>query len=273
MATQTPLVNRDRLDRHRHRAERIGGDFFLHEEARLDIQDRLSMVNKSFADVAIVTGFPGLWKAWFPDATIISDTDTLGLAEQSYDLVIHAMSLHWANDPVGQLIQCNRALRPDGLMLAIFLGDETLKELRISLAEAEVAISGGLSSRVLPMGEIRDLGGLLQRASFALPVADKMVRKASYKTLNRLIYDLRGMGETAALSQSSRRFTPKSIFNLAEKIYSENYSHDGLLIATFDIVCLTGWAPDDSQPKPLLPGSAKARLADALGTNELKLRS
>ncbi|WP_417269267.1 methyltransferase domain-containing protein [Celeribacter sp.] len=271
MAPQPPLINRETLDLHRRRAERAKGDFFLHEEARLEVQDRLDMVNKSFADVAVVTGFPKLWKTWFPEATVVEDTDTLALPEGRFDLVIHAMALHWANDPVGQLIQCNRALRPDGLMLAVFLGDETLKELRSSLAEAEIALTDGLSPRVLPMGEIRDLGGLLQRASFALPVADKVVRKASYETLNKLMRDLRNMGETAALTLGARKFTPKSLFNLTERIYRDNFAEDNRLIATFDLVCLTGWAPDENQPKPLRPGSATTRLADALGTNELKL--
>ncbi|WP_417258560.1 methyltransferase domain-containing protein [Celeribacter sp.] len=271
MAPQPPLINRETLDLHRRRAERAEGDFFLHEEARLEVQDRLDMVNKSFRDIAVVTGFPELWKTWFPEATVVEDTDTLALPEGRFDLVIHAMALHWANDPVGQLIQCNRALRPDGLMLAVFLGDETLKELRSSLAEAEIALTDGLSPRVLPMGEIRDLGGLLQRASFALPVADKVVRKASYETLNKLMRDLRNMGETAALTQGTRTFTPKSLFDLTERIYRGNFAEDNRLIATFDLVCLTGWAPDESQPKPLRPGSATTRLADALGTNELKL--
>ncbi|WP_417242120.1 methyltransferase domain-containing protein [Celeribacter sp.] len=271
MAAHPPLINRETLDQHRRRAERAKGDFFLHDEVRLEVEDRLDMVNKSFHDVAVVTGFPDLWKAWLPDATVIEDTDTLALPEGQFDLVIHAMALHWANDPVGQLIQCNRALRPDGLMLAMFLGDETLKELRSSLAEAEISLSNGLSPRILPMGEIRDLGALLQRASFALPVADKVVRKASYATLKRLMHDLRAMGETAALTQSKRTFTPKTLFELTEKVYRDNFSEDGRLIATFDLVCLTGWAPDESQPKPLRPGSARSRLADALGTNELKL--
>lgn len=271
MSNPKPLIDRRRLAHNRARARRLDGDFFLHEEARFEVEDRLSLVNKSFHDVAVVTGFPELWEKFFPNATIVPDDDTLALKGQSFDLVVHAMSLHWANDPVGQLIQCNRALRPDGLMLAVFLGDQTLNELRTSLSEAEVTATGGLSPRVLPMGEIRDLGALLQRGSFALPVADKVTRRASYSTLFRLIRDLRAMGETAALSATPRTTPARHLFEMTESIYRKNFNEDNKLIATFDLICLTGWAPDESQPKPLMPGSAKARLSDALGTREKKL--
>lgn len=181
------------------------------------------------------------------------------------------MALHWANDPVGQLIQCNRALEPDGLMLAVFLGDQTLHELRTSLAEAEVSLLGGLSSRVLPMGEIRDLGALLQRASLALPVADKSTLKLTYKSLSALANDLRDHGETIALTDHSTQFSKAELFAATETVYRSAYAQDDRLVATFDFICLTGWAPDESQPKPLMPGSAKTRLADALNTKEFKL--
>lgn len=270
MSKTTPLINRDRLSQNRARAAKLGGDFFLHDEARLEIEDRVDMVNKEFTSPAIVTSFPEIWRKWFPQATIVQDNDVIDLKLGAHDLVIHAMSLHWSNDPVGQLIQCNRAMQPDGLMLAVFPADRSLHELRTSLAQAEVALSGGLSPRVLPMGELSDMGSLLQRASFALPVADKSTRKVSYKSLSRLIADLRAMGETSALTDHATR-TPKSLFKKAEEIYFEHFSEADKLIATFDLVFLTGWAPDDSQPKPLLPGTAQTRLADVLGTKEFNL--
>lgn len=271
MSSTPLLVDRDHLSHARHRAITLGGDFFLHEEARAEIEDRLAMVNKSFTSPAIVTGFPDLWAKWFPKATVVSDEDVLRLEPQAHDLVIHAMSLHWANDPVGQLIQCNRALKPDGLMIAAFLGDRTLHELRACLGQAETTLMGGLSPRVLPMGELRDLGGLLQRASFAMPVADKSPRHVTYRSFSALAHDLRGMGEGNALSARLRQPTPKAVFDLAEHLYKENFSEAGRLKASFDLVFLTGWAPDASQPKPLMPGSAKMRLSDALGTSEITI--
>ncbi|WP_425429550.1 methyltransferase domain-containing protein [Celeribacter neptunius] len=249
----------------------MSGDFFLHEEARFEIEDRLEMVTKSFSSPAIVTGFPALWQEWFPEAKVVSDEDFLALEENAHDLVIHAMSLHWANDPVGQLIQCNRALKPDGLMIAVFFGDQSLNELRACLGQAETMISGGLSPRVLPMGELRDLGALLQRASFALPVADKSVRMVTYPSLKRLASDLRAMGEGNALSARHKRAGKKALFDQAEKLYRTHFSDGDRLTATFDLVFLTGWAPDASQPKPLMPGSAKMRLSEALKTEEFKL--
>lgn len=268
--SQNPLVNRQRLTAHRERAARMQGDFFLHQEAIFEVQDRLSLVNRTFSDVAVVTGFAQQWATAFPSATIVSDEEFLDLRGQSFDLVIHAMALHWANDPVGQLIQCNRALRPDGLFMAVFLGDQTLHELRSSLAEAESRLTDGLSPRVLPLGELRELGGLLQRASFALPVADKTTLRATYATLTDLMHDLRKNGETAAMTAQARPLT-RDMLSLTEAIYRENYPQDDRLRATFDLLCLTGWAPDANQPKPLMPGSAKTRLADALGTAEFKL--
>lgn len=270
--SQPPLlVDREQIARNRQRAMRMGGDFFLHEEARFEIEDRVDMVNKSFTSPAVVTGFPEMWAGYFPEAKIVPDDDILALEEGAHDLVIHAMSLHWANDPVGQLIQCNRALKPDGLMIAAFFGDQTLNELRACLGQAETMVSGGLSPRVLPMGELRDLGALLQRASFALPVADKTVRKVTYPSLSRMVEDLRAMGESNALTARLRTPSPARLFETAEQLYKDHFSEDGRLIATFDMVFLTGWAPDESQPKPLMPGSARMRLADALHTEEFKL--
>lgn len=274
MSNPAPLVDREQLSRNRRRALRRSGDFFLHEEARFEIEDRIAMVMREFSSPAIVTGFPALWQEWFPNATVVADDDVLTLAENTHDLVIHAMSLHWANDPVGQLIQCNRALKPDGLMIAAFFGDQTLHELRACLAQAETMLTGGLSPRVLPMGELRDLGALLQRASFALPVADKSVRKVTYPTLARLFSDLRAMGEGNALSARHKAPGNPALFKRTEELYRQHFTQDDQgerLTATFDLVFLTGWAPDASQPKPLMPGSAKMRLSDALQAEEFKL--
>ena len=189
----------------------------------------------------------------------------LGLTPGGHDLVIHALSLHWANDPVGQLVQCRHALRPDGLLIAVLFGGQTLHELRSVLAEAETRVTGGLSPRVAPMGEIRDLGGLLQRAGFALPVADATTLTVSYAGLPDLTQDLRGMGEGNALAARLRRPTRPGIFAKAEKIYRTAFgTPDGRIPATFDIVTLTGWAPAPDQPKPLRPGSATHRLGDVL---------
>lgn len=272
MTNQTQLIDRHALLAHRGRHIAGRGDF-LHDEAIIDVQDRLSMVTKSFTDVAIVTSFPDPWARAFPDARLVADDDVLDLAEQSFDLVIHGMCLHWANDPVGQLIQCRRALRPDGLFIAVLLGGETLSELRASLAEAEIKVRGGLSPRVLPMPEIRDVGGLLQRAAFALPVADSAVIKTEYANLFSLMADLRAMGETNALTERSTHFTPRAVFVEAAQIYAETFgTESGAIPARFEQIFLTGWAPDESQPKPLKPGSASMRLADALGVPEKPLK-
>lgn len=266
------LTDHAALTRNRHRALRDPA-LFLHDAAADDVEDRLSMVNKTFTDVTIVTGFPDYWAQRFPGATCIADADHLELAENASDLIVHAMGLHWANDPVGQLIQCRRGLRPDGLFLAVFFGGETLHELRSALAQAEADLTGGLSQRVAPMGEIRDLGALLQRAGFALPVADSISLTATYASGLDLMRDLRAMGENNALSGRRRTMTRRDVILRACEVYSETFATpDGRVPATFELLTLTGWAPDESQPKPLRPGSATARLADALGTKETAVK-
>jgi len=272
MTLPPQLTDRAALRRNRARAMKQGAELFLHEEAAAEIEERLSEVNKRFTAPAVVTGFPGPWQAILPGAKIVEDAETLTLDEGAHDLVIHALSLHWANDPVGQLVQCRRALKPDGLFLAVFFGGRTLSELRAALAEAESRLTGGLSPRVLPMGEIRDLGGLLQRAGLALPVADAASKTVTYSTAFHLIADLRAMGEGNALAARSRRATPRALFPEAARIYAESFpAEPGRIAATFEMIFLTGWAPDDSQPKPLRPGSAMNRLADALNTRERPL--
>ena len=183
--------------------------------------------------------------------------------------MIHCMALHWTDDAVAQLIQARRALKPDGLFLAALPGGQTLYELRSSLAEAEVRLSGGLSPRVAPMAEIRDLGSLLQRAGFALPVADSVSHRVTYSSPLELMRDLRSMGEANAMVARSRQFTNRNIFKEAERRYRDVFPNaDGRIVATFEIIYLAGWAPDSSQQKPLRPGSASKRLAEALDVGE-----
>ena len=271
--TDTPkLTDRTALTRNRMRAQPEA--LFLHDVIADEIHERLKEVNKTFQSVAIVTGFPAFWRAQFPDATIVADDETLALAPRTYDLVLHMMALHWANDPVGQLVQSRHALKPDGLLLATCLGGQTLHELRAALAEAEAVVAGGLSPRIAPMGEIRDLGALLQRAGLALPVADGTPYTVSYANAFHLMHDLRKMGETNALAHRPRSFTMRNIMTEAATIYAEHFTNDdGRVDATFEVITLTGWAPDDSQQKPLRPGSAKTSLANALGTTETPLKS
>lgn len=272
MTTPPPLTDRPALLRHRARAIRLPGHddaLFLHRAAIADIQERLIEVNRTFTAPAVVTGLPAVWDGLLAGATLVQDDEALSLEPGAHDLVIHAMGLHWANDPLGQLVQCRHALRPDGLFIAVLPGGRTLHELRSSLAEAETLVTGGLSPRVLPMGEIRDLGALMQRAGFALPVADSFNQTVHYSSFATLCTDLRAMGETNALAARLRRFTGRTVLAAAEAIYRANFATpDDRLKATFDLVFLTGWAPHESQQQPLRPGSAKARLAEALGVPE-----
>jgi len=266
--TQTPpdLTDRTALLRNRTRA---GAENFLHTLAREELELRLAEVNRTFTQPAIVTGHADLWADMLPAAHIVADDTVLALNEGAHDLVIHAMALHWAADPVGQLVQARRALRPDGLFLAVLPGGQTLAELRACLAQAEADMCGGLSPRVLPMAEIRDLGALLQRAGFAMPVADMVGQTVAYRRIDTLYADLRAMGERNALAARRRSFTPRGVFACAARLYAAHYADkEGRLRASFDLMFLTGWAPDSSQPRPLRPGSATARLADALGAQE-----
>ena len=270
MQNAPQITDQAALHRNRARANRETG-MFLHDAAIADVQDRLSMVNKAFTAPAIVTGFADIWARCVPNARIVPDDEVLGLTPGAHDLVIHAMSLHWANDPVGQIIQCRRALKPDGLFLAVAFGGRTLHELRSALGQAEVEITGGLSPRVAPMAEIRDMGGLMQRAGLALPVADAMPLTATYETPWNLMHDLRAMGEGNALTGRVKHPTRRAVMIRAAEIYVSEFMTDGRIPATFEMIHLTGWAPDSSQPQPLRPGSAVTRLADALGASEIKL--
>jgi len=262
----------DRTALARNRARALPDALFLQEHAADELQERLNEVNRTFTSVAIVTGFRDFWTRRYPDATVVADDEMLDLKQQGFDLILHSMCLHWANDPVGQLVQSRHALKPDGLLLCTFLGGQTLHELRASLAEAEAAVAGGLSPRVAPMGEIRDLGGLLQRAGFALPVADSTPLTASYANAFHLMHDLRHMGENNALSQRIRHATRRNVLTEAAAVYADNFRNaENRIDATFEMITLTGWAPADTQPQPLRPGSATTRLADALGASETPL--
>lgn len=255
--TPPPLTDRRALARNRARAT----ETFLQAEVSAELQERLTEVNRTFTAPVVVTGFPALWPGW----RCVADEEALDLAPGAQDLVIHALALHWANDPLGQIIQCRRALRPDGLFLAALFGGQTLHELRACLAEAEAEVTGGLSPRVLPMAEIRDLGGLLQRAGLALPVADGFTKTLLYRDAFHLMADLRAMGEGNALAGRLRHPTRRGVLARAAALYHERFATaDGRIPATFEVIFLTGWAPHESQQKPLRPGSAAFRLAEAL---------
>jgi SAM-dependent methyltransferase len=267
------LFDTELLARRRARARRAPADF-LHEWAAGDVTERLAEVNRRFTAPALVGPRPALWSAaleaaGLPAPTAVPDAETLALEPAAHDLVVHAMALHWSNDPVGQLVQARRALRPDGLLLAVCLGGATLAELRAALAEAEAEQTGGLSPRVAPMGELRDLGALLQRAGLAMPVADAARLTVRYDSAFHLMRDLRAMGETNVMLDRLRRPTRRTVFARAAALYAERFADpDGRVRATFETATLTGWAPDPSQPQALRPGTAARRLADALGTEE-----
>jgi SAM-dependent methyltransferase len=203
---------------------------------------------------------------------LVADDERLPFAPESLNLIVSLLSLHWTNDLVGALIQIRRALKPDGLFLGAFLGGATLNELRQSLLAAEVEVAGGAGPRVSPFADGLDGAGLLQRAGFALPVADVDRLTVLYPHPLKLMADLRAMGETNVLIDRPRRPLSRAVLARMCDIYTERFGrHDGRIPATFEIVSLTGWAPHESQPRALKPGSAKMRLADALGVTEHRL--
>lgn len=253
-------------------------DFLLRHVAE-ELLDRLASVTRTFSRAAdVATPTDELMTRLRPVVPDIAHVDFgagehLALAPQSYDLAVSALALQFVDDLPGALAQIARALKPDGLYLAAMIGGESLSELRQSFAAAEAEIEGGISPRVLPFADVRDLGALLQRAGFALPVTDVERLIVRYDTPLGLMHDLRAMGATNVLR--ARRRAPLKRATLARmmQIYGEQFSDaDGRVRATFDVVWLSGWAPHESQQRPLRPGSAKARLADALGTQERKLK-
>ena len=258
----------------RARAITLTGQSFLALEAGAGIAERAGAANRSFQkalDIGSLDSAFGLLKplaqGW--TRTNYSENELLDLPPESFDLAVSALSLHAINDLPGALIQIRRALKPDGLFVAALFGGETLRELRDAFAAGEEQTTGGASPRVSPFADVRDLGGLLQRAGFNLPVADIERTTVRYGEFQTLASDLRAAGETNALAERSRKPMRRDTLAASIAHYAANHAEaDGRLRATFDIVYLTGWTPHESQQKPLQPGSARARLADALGTKE-----
>lgn len=267
------LIDRAVLRARQARALRGEPATFLLERVEGDLRERLQAVLRDFKDIADVWTPNGLFRGAPPDRftsmTHISmldrEDEDLALAPQSLDLALSALALHFANDLPGVLAQVRRALRPDGLFLAALLGGDTLTELRQSFAAAEIEREGGLSPRVLPFADLRDLGALLQRAGFALPVADVDRVVVRYGDAFGLMQDLRRMGATNVLTERRRAPLRRATLLRMAQLYGERFADaDGRIRATFDIVWLSGWAPHESQQQPLKPGSAKASLEDAV---------
>ncbi len=295
MTAQPELFDRELLRIRRQKAlknAKPGSDFLLKVVAE-DLGERLSAITRTFETAIDLGGHCGhveallratgkaktLYRAdlWQPDPQLaapafVADDAVLALKDQSADLIVSALSLQFVNDLPGTLIQIRRALRPDGLFLATLAGAGTLTELRDCLTRAELELKGGAAARVMPFADTRDLGGLLQRAGFALPVTDMDPLTVRYNSMFDLMADLRAMGATNILKDRSKKPLAKSVFFRAAQMYAQDYADpDGRVRATFNMVTLLGWTPHSSQQKPLKPGSAKTRLADALGSIETKL--
>lgn len=266
----------------------------LFERAREDLADRLAPVQRSFASILDLgsprAGAVSTLRAAYPAATVVqaapvptalaggaglplvADAEALPFGPERFDLAVSLLALHGVNDLPGALVQVRRSLKPDGLFVAALLGGQSLQELRAVLAEAESEIKGGASPRVAPFTDLRDLGHLLQRTGFALPVTDLDRVTVRYGSMFGLLADLRAMGLTNVLADRSRRPTPRGLLLRAAELYAQRFADpDGRLRATFDLVWLSGWAPHESQQKPLRPGSATMRLADALGAQEQRI--
>lgn len=258
----------------RARAERLAGDRFLDQAALEGLTDRLAAVTRSF-DRGLWIGdrLPPAMASFAKDWRIadFGRDESLDAGQGPFDLAVSLYSLQAINDLPGALVQIRRVLKPDGLFLAALFGGATLHELRESFAFAESEISGGLSPRVSPFADVRDMGGLLQRAGFALPVADVERLRVRYRDFFSLVRDLRIHGQGNVLAARRRSFLGKRIFAALLSRYASAHGDDGKLAATFETLYLTGWAPHESQQKPLKPGSARQRLSDALGTEERKL--
>lgn len=296
MSDPIRIFDRAIVRRHRDRAARRLGDYdFLYRETAGRLADRLEDVARDFPLVADIgchggemadalRGRRGIETILQTDLSpamarragglsVAADEEFLPLRDGSLDAVVSNLSLHWVNDLPGTLVQIRRALKPDGLLLAAMLGGETLYELRQCLTQAEVAVEGGLSPRVSPFTDSRDLGALLQRAGFALPVVDSDLITVRYENPMRLLDDLRGMGESNAVAERRKGFTRRTTLLTALERYVAEFrdSDDGRLPATFHVLYMHAWAPHDSQQKPLRPGSAANRLADALKAEEFSL--
>ena len=286
------IFDRKLLRARQRRARQQGAATFLLERVAEDLGDRLAVVLRKFEHAADI-GTPtdsvrrvlrtnnsiGMLAAARPDfaaakedtgPAVVADDEAIPFGAGTLDLAVSALALQSVNDLPGVLIQIRRALKPDGLFLAALLGGETLTELRDSLFTAEAEIEGGASPRVAPFTEVRAAGTLLQRAGFALPVADVDRVIVRYDSLFALAADLRRMGATNPLADRRRVPLRRATLRRAAELYAERHSDpDGRVRATFDILWLSGWAPHESQQQPLRPGSARTRLADALRTREL----
>lgn len=299
MTDSMQVFDRKLVQRHRERAAPAFGqaDFLIRESAAR-LADRLLDVTRAFpvaVDIGCHAGALGeglksspkigtLFQTDFAPAmaraaraangrpAICADEEFLPLAPQSLDLVLSNLSLHWVNDLPGALSQIRFALKPDGLLLATLFGAETLKELRSVLIDAEIEIAGGTAPRVSPFTDVRDAGNLLTRAGFSLPVVDAEMMTVTYSDMFKLMADLRAMGETNTVLERRKVPTRRDVFLRAAQLYAERFSDPrGRIVASFQIVTMTAWAPHASQQKPLRPGSATARLADALQAKEVSL--
>lgn len=286
------IFDRKLLARRRKRAldGAVPGADFLLKTVSEDLGDRLAVTRRSFGTaldlgghcgrlIAVLQNAPNVENALrgdlfladpnLPAPDLVLDDTLLPFGQETLDLIVSALSLHHANDLPGALIQIRRALKPDGLFLATLLGADSLHELRDVLMQAELELTGGAAPRVAPFPDTRDLGALLQRAGFNLPVTDVDRLTVRYDTMFDLMRDLRAMGATSVLKERSRSPLPRAVFLRAAELYAENHSDpDGRIRASFNVVSLSGWAPHKSQQKPLRPGSAKQSLAEALGTKE-----
>jgi SAM-dependent methyltransferase len=292
-----PLAPFDRAlhaRRLRRAAAGFGAADFLKRRAADDLAERLSTINRRFERAADLGARDGVFAQALSEsaaadrvgflaqtdlcpamiaraqgARLAADEERLPFAPGALDLIVSALALHWVNDLVGALIQIRLALAPDGLFIGAMLGGATLTELRGALLAAEAELTGGAGPRVSPFADAADAGGLLQRAGFALPVVDSDTVTVRYGHPLRLLADLRAMGETSALVDRPGRPLTRAVLRRACQLYIERHAApDDRIPATFEILTLTGWAPAPSQPRPLRPGSAKTRLADALGAIE-----
>jgi SAM-dependent methyltransferase len=274
------LFDRNLLEIRARRARKSGAERFLLDRAIEELTGRLGAVTRRFeraldigtpdhpalCAVLAATGQIG----GIDRADVDPETETVTAPSKDYDLAVSALAMQWFNDLPGVLAQIKRLLKPDGLLLVALIGGDTLFELRQSLAAAEEAVEGGVSPRVSPFVEVRTLGALLQRAGFALPVTDTERLTVRYPGALELMRDLRRMGATNALIERSRKPLRRATLFRAVEIYAERFADaDGRVRATFEILWISGWAPHPSQQQPLKPGSAKARLADALRTDEI----
>jgi len=282
MTAPPRIFDRQAYRARRTRAASAGRDLILIEDAAAQAALRISAINRRFAlglDLhSRALAFPALKplaETWVRTGnpseapSLASDDEWLPFADESFDLVTSILSLHAVNDLPGTLLQIRRVLKPDGLFIAAMFGGETLKELRVAFAAAEEATLGGISPRVSPFADVRDVGGLLQRAGFALPVTDVERTVIRYREIPRLFADLRAIGETNVLADRRRHALSKRTLAAVVQEYQARFADsEERFPATFEIVFLTGWAPHESQQKPLRPGSAKTRLSDALGSVE-----